>query len=410
MKIVVTKVTRRQQELLSRGTADIAALSSIEEIIDDCRNGKMVILVDDEDRENEGDLYVPAQMATPEAINFMAKHGRGLICLALARQRCSELGLELMSRENGTRHQTAFTVSIEAREGVTTGISAADRARTIQVAIDPTKGRSDLVTPGHVFPLVARDGGVLERTGHTEAAVDIARLAGLIPAGVICEIMNDDGTMARLPDLIAFAQLHGLKIGAIADLIAHRRRTDRTIERRLETVLDSRFGGIWRMIVYVNTASYAEHIALVKGDVTSSDPVLVRVHALNVLDDVLGDRAAGRGDALHAAMEAIGRAGRGVVVLIREPRPTSLSDRVRARLAEPSAALADHLSEAGRAAAGASDAGPAQLRDYGVGAQILRDLGVRSMVLLSNARRTIIGLEGYELRVVDIRPLPALDR
>ena len=404
------KTTQRQQELLRRGAESIAALSSIEEIVDASRNGKMVILIDDEDRENEGDLYIPAQMATPEAINFMAKHGRGLICLALTRGRCADLGLELMSRENGTRHQTAFTVSIEAREGVTTGISAADRARTIQVAIDPTKGRTDLVTPGHVFPLVARDGGVLERTGHTEAAVDIARLAGLIPAGVICEIMNDDGTMARLPDLVAFAQLHGLKIGTIADLIAHRRRTDSTVEPRVETVLDSRFGGTWRMIVYVNTASYAEHVALVKGDVTTPDPVLVRVHALNVLDDVLGDRGAGRGDALHAAMEAIGRAGRGVVVLIREPRPTSLSDRVRARVAGSAVAPGDHVAEIGRPSAGTAESGPAQLRDYGIGAQILRDLGVRSMVLLSNARRTIIGLEGYDLRVVDIRPLPALDR
>ncbi|MBL8702495.1 MAG: 3,4-dihydroxy-2-butanone-4-phosphate synthase [Alphaproteobacteria bacterium] len=401
--------TKRQGELIERGVASIAALSAIEDVIADARNGKMVILVDDEDRENEGDLYIPAQMATPEAINFMAKYGRGLICLSLTRQRCDALGLELMSRENGTRHQTAFTVSIEAREGVTTGISAADRARTIQVAIDPTKGRADLVTPGHVFPLVARDGGVLERTGHTEAAVDIARLAGLIPAGVICEIMNDDGTMARLPDLVAFAQFHGLKIGAIADLIAHRRRTDRTVERRLETELDSRFGGLWRMVVYVNTASYAEHIALIKGDVTTREPVLVRMHALNVLDDVLGDRAAGRGDTLHGAMEAIGRAGRGVVVLLREPRPTSLSDRVRARLAEPAVALADYLSDAGRAAAG-GELGPPQLRDYGVGAQIVRDLGVRDMVLLTNAHRAIIGLEGYDLRVVEIRPIPAIGR
>jgi 3,4-dihydroxy 2-butanone 4-phosphate synthase/GTP cyclohydrolase II len=385
--------TPKQRELLSGGVGTVAALSSIEDIIEDCRNGKMVILVDDEDRENEGDLYIPAQMATPGAINFMARYGRGLICLSLTRQRCDALGLELMSRENGTRHQTAFTVSIEAREGVTTGISAADRARTIQVAIDPTKGRSDLVTPGHVFPLVARDGGVLERTGHTEAAVDIARLAGLIPAGVICEIMNDDGTMARLPDLVAFAQLHGLKIGAIADLIAYRRRTDRTIERRIETTLDSHFGGVWRMIVYVNTVSYAEHIALVKGDVTTSDPVLVRMHAINVLDDVLGDRAAGRGDVLRAAMETIGSAERGVVVVIREPRPTSLSDRVRAREAPVDAG------------ARAADPGPPQLRDYGIGAQILRDLGVQSMVLLSNARRAIIGLEGYGLSVVEIRPV-----
>ena len=366
-----------------------AALSSVEEIIADCREGRMVILVDDEDRENEGDLYIPAQMATPAAINFMARYGRGLICLSMTRQRCESLGLEPMARENGTRHQTAFTVSIEAREGVTTGISAADRARTIQVAIDPSRGRDDLVTPGHVFPLVARDGGVLERAGHTEAAVDIARLAGLIPAGVICEIMNDDGTMARLPDLIAFAQLHGLKIGAIADLIAHRRRTEKTVERRIETELDSRFGGTWRMIVYVNTASYAEHVALVKGQVDGDDPVTVRVHALNVLDDVLGDRAAGRADILHAAMAEIGAIGRGVVVLIREPRATSLSDRVRQRTGAPAVSGTRRSSE---------------LRDYGIGAQILRDLGVRSMILLSRARRSIVALEGYGLRVVENRP------
>jgi 3,4-dihydroxy 2-butanone 4-phosphate synthase/GTP cyclohydrolase II len=314
----------------------------------------------------------------------------------MTRQRCEALGLEPMSRDNGTRYHTAFTVSIEAREGVTTGISAADRARTIQVAIDPARGRADIVTPGHVFPLVARDGGVLERTGHTEAAVDIARMAGLIPAGVICEIMNDDGTMARLPDLVAFAQHHGLKIGTIADLIAYRRRTDRTVERRVETTLDSRFGGTWRMIVYVNTASYAEHVALVKGDVSTDDPVLVRMHALNIIDDVLGDKAAGRGDILHAAMEEIGAAGRGVVVVIREPRATSLGDRVRAR------------AEGATPVAVAQ--GPSELRDYGIGAQILRDLGVRNMVLLSNARRAIIGLEGYGLSVVDIRQIPPLLR
>ena len=390
------RTTQKQRDLQAKGAGPVAALSSIEEIVEDVRNGKMVILVDDEDRENEGDLYVPAQMATPEAVNFMARYGRGLVCLAMTRQRCEALGLEPMSRDNGTRYHTAFTVSIEAREGVTTGISAADRARTIQVAIDPARGRADIVTPGHVFPLVARDGGVLERTGHTEAAVDIARMAGLIPAGVICEIMNDDGTMARLPDLVAFAQHHGLKIGTIADLIAYRRRTDRTVERRVETTLDSRFGGAWRMIVYVNTASYAEHVALVKGDVSTDDPVLVRMHALNIIDDVLGDRAAGRGDILHAAMEEIGAAGRGVVVVIREPRATSLGDRVRAR-AEGAAPVA--VAQ-----------GPSELRDYGIGAQILRDLGVRNMVLLSNARRAIIGLEGYGLSVVDIRQIPPLLR
>jgi 3,4-dihydroxy 2-butanone 4-phosphate synthase/GTP cyclohydrolase II len=362
--------------------------SSTQEIIDDARNGRMVILVDDEGRENEGDLLVPAQMATPEAINFMAKHGRGLICLALRRERIEQLGLPLMARSNGSRHQTAFTVSIEAREGVTTGISAPDRAQTIAVAIDPTKGPQDIATPGHVFPLVARDGGVLVRAGHTEAAIDIARLAGLNPSGVICEIMNDDGTMARRPDLIRFAQFHALKIGTIADLIAYRRRHDRIVERELETTLMSRFGGEFRMFVYVNRVAHAEHVALVKGDVAAPGPVLVRVHALNVLDDVLGDQTSGRGGELHAAMQMIAEAGRGVVLLIREPLPTSLSDRVRARL-DPAAAPSR------------------ELRDYGVGAQILLDLGVKDMVLLSNTRRTIIGLDGYGLRVVDQRPIPA---
>ncbi|MBI3708886.1 MAG: 3,4-dihydroxy-2-butanone-4-phosphate synthase [Proteobacteria bacterium] len=385
-------------------------LSSIEEVIEDARNGRMFILVDDEERENEGDLVIPAQMATPEAINFMAKHGRGLVCLSLTRQRVEQLGLPLMARENLTRHQTAFTVSIEAREGVTTGISASDRARTVAVAIDPTKGRGDIATPGHVFPLVARDGGVLERAGHTEAAVDVARLAGLLPAGVICEIMNDDGSMARLQDLIKFAQFHALKVATIADLIAYRCRHDRLVEQTLETVLDSRFGGSFRMLVYANKSAYAEHIALVKGDLAAPGPVLVRMHALNVLDDVLGDRSVGRGEVLHAAMRMIGEAGRGVVVLIREPRPTSLSDRVRRRqsvTAAPAAALGDFLSEQGWARAKEAPA-KVELRDYGVGAQILLDLGVRDMILLSNTRRTIVGLDGFGLRVVEQRAIPPL--
>ncbi len=361
-------------------------VSPPEAIIEEARNGRMVILVDDEGREDEGDLVVPAQMATPQAINFMARYGRGLICLALTRDRVGQLGLPLMSRQNGTRHHTAFTVSIEAREGVTTGISAPDRARTIAIAIDPTKGQEDIVTPGHVFPLVARDGGVLVRAGHTEAAVDIARLAGLNPSGVICEIMNDDGTMARRDDLIRFAQFHNLKIGTIADLIAYRRRYDRIVARRLETEFDSRYGGRFQMIVYVNEVAYAEHIALVKGRIEGDEPVLVRMHALNVLDDVLGDRASGKGGELQAAMRMIGEAGRGVVVLIREPLPTSLSDRVRQRLAK-------------------SQGGSATLRDYGIGAQILSDLGVQKMILLSNTRRTIIGLEGHGLSVVGQLPI-----
>jgi len=362
-------------------------VSPSETIIEEARNGRMFILVDDEDRENEGDLVIPAQMATPEAINFMAKHGRGLICLAMTDERVRDLGLPLMSPSNESRLRTAFTVSIEAREGVTTGISAPDRARTIAVAIDPSKGRNDIVSPGHVFPLVAREGGVLVRTGHTEAAVDIARLAGLNPSGVICEIMNDDGTMARRDDLIAFAQRHALKIGTIADLIAYRRRHDRIVERALEADFESRWGGRFRMHVYVNRVAYAEHIALVKGDVTTPGPVLVRMHALNVLDDVLADGSTGRGGELAAAMRMIAAEGRGVVVLLREALRTSLSDRVRARVAGT-----PHASD--------------QLRDYGVGAQILLDLGVREMTLLSNTRRTIVGLEGYGLVLAGQRPIP----
>jgi len=361
-------------------------LSSIEEIIEDARNGRMFVLVDDESRENEGDLVVPAQMATPEAINFMAKHGRGLICLALTSERVRHLGLPLMAQHNLSRHQTAFTVSIEAREGITTGISAPDRARTIAVAIDPSKGLSDIVSPGHVFPLVAREGGVLVRAGHTEAAVDIARLAGLNPSGVICEIMNDDGTMARLPELIAIAQRHALKVATIADLIAYRRRTERVIERVLETTLESRYGGTFRLYLYVNKVAYAEHVALVKGDLAGREPVLVRMHAFNFLTDALGQSIAGRGHELYASMRIIENVGRGVIVLIREPMATSLSDRIKAK-------------------DGYAGAAQPQLRDYGVGAQILLDLGVKEMVLLSNTERTIIGLEGYGLTVVERRPI-----
>ncbi len=371
---------------MSATVEDRAALSSVDDLLEDVRAGKRVILVDDEDRENEGDLMVAADCATPEAINFMARFGRGLICLPLTRERVEQLGLPLMSQHNGTRHQTAFTVSIEAREGITTGISAADRARTVQVAIDPAQGREAITSPGHVFPLVARDGGVLVRTGHTEAAVDLARMAGFRPAGVICEIMNDDGTMARLPDLVRFAQFHGLKVGTIADLISYRRRRERQVERLLETTLDSLHGGEFRLIVYKNTVSYAEHVALVKGDIATPGPVLVRMHALNVVDDVLGDRTAAPGGDLQAAMREIGEAGRGVVVLIREPHPSSLSDRIKARL--------DHRPDS-----------PDELRDYGVGAQILCDLGVREMILLSNHRRTIIGLDGYGLSVAGQQPI-----
>lgn len=362
-------------------------LSPIEDVIEDARNGRMFILVDDEDRENEGDLIIPAQMATPDAINFMAKHGRGLICLSMTGKRIKELGIPLMASNNQERHQTAFTVSIEAREGVTTGISAHDRARTIAVAIDPTKGAPDIVTPGHVFPLMARDGGVLVRAGHTEAAVDMARLAGLNPAGVICEIMNEDGTMARLPDLVGFAQTHGLKVATIADLIAYRRRYDRIIHRAVETDIDTMFGGEFKLYVYINVVEYAEHIALVKGDISGPDPVPVRMHAINVFDDLLGAKS-GHTGMLHGAMEMISKLERGVIVLIRDTKATIVSD----------------ILMRGR------KGGVRELRDYGVGAQILVDLGVRELTLLSNtANKHIIGLEGYGLKIADVMHITPKD-
>jgi 3,4-dihydroxy 2-butanone 4-phosphate synthase / GTP cyclohydrolase II len=375
------------EPLLRLAPEDVAFLSPADEIIEEARRGRMVVLVDDEDRENEGDLLIPARFCDAAAINFMAKHGRGLVCLALTRERCERLGLPLMAQGNESRLSTAFTVSIEAREGVTTGISAADRARTVAVAIDPAKGRDDLVSPGHIFPLMARDGGVLVRAGHTEAAVDIARLAGLEPAGVICEIMNDDGTMARLPDLVGFAQRHGLKVGTIADLIAYRLRNDRLVERDVATTFHSRFGGDFRLQVYANVLDGVEHVALVKGDVTTPDPVLVRVHAVDMLEDLLGMGESGRGDQLHRAMEVVGAAGRGVIIILREPAPDAIGHRVRATL-------------------GYHPARPRDLRVYGIGAQILHDLGVKDMILLSNAGRQIVGLEGYGLSVVETRPIP----
>ena len=361
--------------------------AAAEDIIEEARRGRMFILVDDEDRENEGDLVVPAQWATPEAINFMAKHARGLICLALTRERVEQLGLKLMAQNNGTRHQTAFTVSIEAREGVTTGISAADRARTVAVAIDPSCGPQDIVTPGHVFPLVARDGGTLERTGHTEAAVDLARLAGLNPAGVICEIMNDDGTMARRNDLITFAQRHGLKIGTISDLIAYRRRYDSIIKRISETKLDSIYGGDFHCVVYVNKVTMAQHVALVKGDPAAPGPVIVRMHAVNLFTDTLGQRSGGRGGEIEASMRSIAEEGRGVIVLIREPLTVVLAEQ-RRRAGEP-------IAPAG-----------VELRDYGVGAQILIDLGVKEMILLTNSKKSIVGIEGFGLKVIGQKPVP----
>jgi len=357
-------------------------ISPTEDLIEEARRGRMFILVDDEDRENEGDLVIPAQFATPDAINFMAKYARGLICLAMTRHRVDQLGLPLMAAANGTRHSTAFTVSIEAKEGVTTGISAADRAHTIATAINPELGREHIVTPGHVFPLLARDGGTLVRAGHTEASVDFARLAGLNPSGVICEIMNDDGTMARMPDLVAFAQHHGLKLGTIADLIAHRRRTERLVRRVQEGQIEHAIGGDWRLVVYTNTLEYAEHLAMVKGDVAAPGPVLVRMHAANLLNDTV----AGTGTQdLHDSMRMIDAAGRGVVVILRDWRRTNMSEQVR--LSSDRKVLQP------------------EIRDYGIGAQILADLGVRDMVRLSNNPRPLVGLEGYGLRVIETRAL-----
>jgi len=353
------------------------AISPVEEIINDARNGRMFILVDHEDRENEGDLVIPAQMATPEAINFMAMHGRGLICLSLPGERVDALGLQLMSTNNSSRHETAFTISIEAREGVSTGISAHDRARTVAVAIDASKSAADIATPGHVFPLRARDGGVLVRAGHTEAAVDISRLAGLNAAGVICEIMKEDGSMARLPDLVSFAQLHGLKIGTISDLIAYRRRHDNLVRVRKEETVTSEFGGEWLLRIYTDEMHGAEHIALIKGDVSGDEPVLVRMHALDPMLDVVGLGGPGRAHEFGAAMELIAKEGRGAVVLLRDTEMKLATD---------------------------DEVAPKTLRQYGLGAQILSSLGLSKLTLLTNSPApNVVGLDAYGLEIVGTR-------
>ena len=353
------------------------AISPIEEIIEDARNGRMYILVDHEDRENEGDLIIPAEMATPEAINFMAMHGRGLICLALEAERLDTLGLSMMSSSNSSRHETAFTVSIEAREGVTTGISAHDRARTVAVAIDPAMGPQDIATPGHVFPLRARKGGVLVRAGHTEAATDISRLAGLNPSGVICEIMNEDGTMARLPDLIALAQRLGLKVGTISDLIAYRRRNDNLVRETEKRDVTSEFGGDWTMRIFTDETHGSEHIVLSKGDL-SEGPVLVRMHSVNPLEDMLALKP-GRSRQIESATKLIASEQRGVIVLLRD--------------------VSMKIDSGG--------ASPQTLRQYGLGAQILSALGLHQLILLTNSPAPkVVGLDGYGLSIVDTRPIP----
>jgi 3,4-dihydroxy 2-butanone 4-phosphate synthase/GTP cyclohydrolase II len=354
-------------------TVDISetAISSIEEIIEDARQGKMFILVDHEDRENEGDLVMPAEKVTPETVNFMATYGRGLICLALTSDRLDSLGLPLMAASNSSRHETAFTVSIEAREGVTTGISAHDRAKTINVAINPNSGAQDIATPGHVFPLRARNGGVLVRAGHTEAAVDISRLANLDGSGVICEIMNDDGTMARLPDLVTFARKHTLKLGTITDLIAYRRKHDNLVRETLKKSVLSDFGGEWLLRVFHDEINGGEHITLSKGDLSSSNPVLVRMHTANPLDDMLA-LTPGKSGQLKNAMEKIAANGRGVIVLLRD--------------------MTMGLNLEGESTP--------TLRKYGIGAQILLALGVQDIVLLTNSKAPkVVGLEGYGLSI-----------
>ena len=364
-----------------------SVLSPIEEIVEDMQNGKMVVLVDAEDRENEGDLIIPAQMATPDAINFMAKHGRGLICLTLAQARATELGLQSQARA-GVGRSTAFTQSIEAREGITTGISAFDRARTIATAIDPTKGAGDIISPGHVFPLIAREGGVLVRAGHTEASVDLTRLAGLVPAAVICEIMNDDGTMARMGDLVPFAQTHGLKIGAIEDLIAYRLKNDRIIKHVAKTHVEARIGGDFDLHIYETTVDPAEHLALVKGKITGREPVLVRVQPLNVFNDILGIGGES-GAIISQSLRAIEKEGRGVLVLIRDLRPKALSEWVK----QQTPGMHDSSKERRQV-------------EIGVGSQILVDLGVKDMELLTTSPAHVyVGLEAFGLRVTGTRKI-----
>jgi 3,4-dihydroxy 2-butanone 4-phosphate synthase/GTP cyclohydrolase II len=372
--------------------------NTIEEGIADIRSGKMVILVDDEDRENEGDLTMAAEAVTPEAINFMAKYGRGLICLSLTPERVETLQLPMMTTDNTSQFGTAFTISIESRKGVTTGISAADRATTIRTAIDPAKGAADLARPGHVFPLRARPGGVLQRAGQTEGSVDLARLAGLYPAGVICEVMNDDGTMARVPELTEFAGKFGLKIITVKDLIAYRVKKESLVRRVAVTKLPTSYGSDFTAILYANDIDGLNHIALVKGDIQPEDEVLVRVHSECLTGDVFGSLRCDCGEQLHHAMEIIDKEGKGVLLYMRqEGRGIGIEGKLKAY----------ELQDKGKDTVEANLAlgYKADLRDYGVGAQILRDIGVRKMRLLTNNPKKIIGLEGYGLDVVARVPI-----